>query len=215
MELFKLKNVSFAYTNEYVLQNINLTIDKGDFVGIVGKNGAGKSTLLKLMIGQLKPSTGQILRSEQAKIGYVEQVTMNLDNTFPATVMEIVLLGLYQKIGKFAFAKNNHKKLALAALKTVGMQGFENRQISALSGGQQQKVLIAKTLVQNPDILILDEPTTGIDKQSEKEFFELLEHLNQKHQKTILIVTHSIEKVLSTTRQIKIENKTIVEEKNV
>lgn len=213
--LFQLKSVSFGYTNDMILNNISFSVKKGDFVGIIGNNGAGKTTLLKLLIGLLKPTSGSIERAKDIKIGYVEQVTMSSDNTFPASVLEMVLLGLYKKIGHFAFAKKSHKKLASAALKTVGLEGFEKRQISQLSGGQQQKVLIAKTLVQNPDILILDEPTTGIDKQSEQEFFKLLEHLNHEHQKTILIVTHSIEKVLNTNRLIKIQNKTIKEEHHV
>ena len=213
--IFNIKNVSFAYSDELILDKISFVINEGDFIGLIGKNGSGKTTLLKLILGQLKPMQGKIEKQENLKIGYVEQVTINSDNTFPASVMEIVLLGLYKKIGLFKFFKQSHKKIALEALKEVGLHGFEKRQLNELSGGQQQKVLIAKTLVQNPDILILDEPTTGIDKESEQDFYKLLEHLNKQHNKTILIVTHSIEKVLHTNKIYQISEKTLKEKTNV
>lgn len=214
-KLFFVDNMSFGYTNEIILDKISFAVCKGDFIGLIGNNGSGKTTLLKLLLGQLKPTGGQIVKSENIKIGYVEQVTLSSDRSFPASVEEIVLLGLYKKIGFFRFAKKSHRKLVSAALKTVGLAGYEKRQINQLSGGQQQKILIAKTLVENPDILILDEPTTGIDKESEQDFFKLLEHLNKEHKKTILIVTHSIEKVLNTNKLYRIDNKTLKEEKHV
>lgn len=214
-EIFNVKNISFSYGPEEVLKNTSFTIYKKDFVGIVGKNGSGKTTLLKLLLNQLKPTKGIIERKRNLKIGYVEQITMSSDNTFPANVLEIVLLGLSSSLPKFKFYKQRHKQIAMAALEQVGLKGFEKKQLSELSGGQQQKVLIAKTLVENSELLVLDEPTTGIDKESQEEFFKLLKHLNQKHNKTILIVTHSLEKVLATTRLLKVENKEVKEEKNV
>lgn len=213
-KLFEIKKVSFGYTNQNILNEISFNVNKGDFIGLIGNNGSGKTTLLKLLLGQLKPTNGQIIKKDNLKIGYVEQVTISSDRSFPASVQEIVLLGLYKKIGPFHFANSSHKKIVSAALKTVGLEGYEKMQINNLSGGQQQKVLIAKTLVENPDMLILDEPTTGIDKESEQEFFKLLQHLNKEHQKTILIVTHSIEKVLNTNKIYRIENKTIKDEKH-
>lgn len=214
-KVFDVKNISFSYGEEEVLSNTSFTIYKQDFVGIVGKNGSGKTTLLKLLLNQIKPTSGVIERKKDLKIGYVEQITMSSDNTFPANVMEIVLLGLHSSMPRLSFYRKKHKKIALSALEQVGLKGFEKRQISELSGGQQQKVLIAKTLVENADVLIMDEPTTGIDLESQEDFFKLLKHLNQKHEKTILIVTHNIEKVLSTTRLLKVENKKIKEETNV
>lgn len=213
-KIFQIDNVSFSYGHDEVFRSINLTINKGDFVGIIGKNGSGKTTLLKLLLNQLKPSTGQIKYKKGLKIGYVEQITMSSDNTFPASVLEIVLLGLHNSLPRFSFYNQSHKKIALLALEQVGLKGFEKKQIANLSGGQQQKVLIAKTLVEDPEILILDEPTTGIDSQSQNEFFQLLKHLNQKHDKTILIVTHSIDKVLHTNRLIKVEDKKVIEVEN-
>ncbi len=213
-KIFNVKNISFSYGQEEVLSNTSFAIYKKDFIGIVGKNGSGKTTLLKLLLNQIKPTQGTIERKKDLRVGYVEQITMSSDNTFPASVMEVVLLGLHSSLPRFGFYKQKHKKLALVALEQVGLKGFEKRQLSQLSGGQQQKVLIAKTLVENPELLILDEPTTGIDAESQEEFFKLLKHLNQKHEKTILIVTHNIEKVLATTRLLKVENKSVKEEKN-
>lgn len=213
-KLFKIENLSFAYNSEFILDDISFDVNQGDFIGIIGKNGSGKTTLLKLLLGQLKPTKGKVERKKNLRLGYVEQITMSSDNTFPANVLEILLLGLINKLPRFGFAKTKHKKAALLALKQVGLEGFEKKQLSTLSGGQQQKVLIAKTLLENPEILILDEPTTGIDKESQHEFFQLLKHLNEKHNKTIIIVTHDIEKVIATNRILKIEDKQIKERKN-
>lgn len=213
--IIEVKNVSFSYPNNLVLQNVSLSFHEGDFAGIIGKNGSGKSTLLKLMLGQLKPSGGKIEVDKTKKIGYVEQVTLTSDSSFPANVKEIVMLGLYGKIGMFKFANKHHKRLVSSALATVGMQGFEHKQLNLLSGGQQQKVLIAKALVSNPDILILDEPTTGIDKDSEAEFMKLLEHLNTAHKKTIILVTHNYSKLAASNKVFLLEDKTIKENANV
>lgn len=213
--LYNVEKVSFAYTDEIILKEISFKINKGDFIGLIGNNGSGKTTIIKLLLGILKQTSGKIEKKANLNVGYVEQVTINADNAFPASVLEIVMLGLYKTIGKFRFAQKKHYNMALSALKLVGLEGFEKKQINQLSGGQQQKVLIAKTLVQSPDILILDEPTTGIDKQSENEFYKMLEHLNTYHKKTILIVTHSIEKVLHTNKILKIENREIKEVENV
>lgn len=214
-KIIELKNVSFSYPNNLVLQDTSLCFNEGDFAGIIGKNGSGKSTLLKLILGQLKPSSGKVELDKTKKIGYVEQVTLTSDNSFPASVKEIVMLGLYGKIGLFKFMNKQHKKLISNALVTVGLKGFEKKQISFLSGGQQQKVLIAKALVANPDILILDEPTTGIDKESEADFMKLLEHLNTFHKKTIILVTHNYSKLISTNKVFLVEDKTVKEETNV
>lgn len=214
-KIFNVENLGFSYGQEEVLKNTSFAIYEKDFVGIVGRNGSGKTTLLKLLLNQLKPTHGKIERKKGLKIGYVEQITMSSDNTFPASVLEVVLLGLHCSMPRLSFFGKKHKQIALTALEQVGLKGFEKKQLAQLSGGQQQKVLIAKTLVENPDLLILDEPTTGIDADSQEDFFKLLQHLNQKHDKTILIVTHNIEKVLATTRLFKVQNKTVGEEKNV
>lgn len=209
--MISLSNVSFAYPSNPVLQNITLVINKGDFVGIMGKNGSGKSTLLKLMLQQLKPQTGTIALQQNVHVGYVEQVTPNSDSSFPASVQEIVMLGLQQKIGLFKHANKKHKNMAINALNMVGLHGFEHKQFSFLSGGQQQRVIIAKALVSNPDLLILDEPTTGIDASSEAEFFALLDHLNKGHGKTIVLVTHNTSKLKGTNKVFVVQDKVIEE----
>lgn len=214
-KVIEVENLSFAYADTLVLKNVNLSINAGEFVGIIGRNGSGKSTFLKLILGELKPLTGKIIKDKNLKIGYVEQVTMSSDNTFPATVLEVVLLGLYKKIGLFKFASKKIKQIAMGALKTVGMENYANRQISNLSGGQQQKVLIAKALVSSADILILDEPTTGIDRESENDFMNLLYHINLHHKKTIIMVSHNFDKLKIANKIYLVEENTIKETKNV
>ncbi len=214
-KLINVKNLNFAYNNAPILKDINFSVNEGDFIGIIGRNGSGKSTFLKLLIGELKPLSGEIELNMNNKIGYVEQVTFSNDYSFPANVLEIVLLGLYSKIGLFRFANSKHKKRAQSALKTVGLESFEKQPITQLSGGQQQKVLIAKALVANPDLLILDEPMTGIDRESEKEFLELLHHINKEHGKTIIIVTHNFEKIEGLSKIYRIEENFLKEVENV
>ena len=196
------------------MQDISLCITKGDFVGIIGKNRRKKHTF-KLMLGQLKPQSGNVFLNETTKVGYVEQVTISSDNSFPASVLEVVMLGLYNKIGMFKFANKHHKAMAQNALKMVGARGFWKKQLSFLSGGQQQRVIIAKALVSNPDLLILDEPTTGIDAHSEKEFISLLHHLNKGHGKTIVMVTHNFDKLSSANKIYIVEDCKLLERKHV
>ena len=144
--IFKVEDLSFGYSNEKILNRISFTVCKGDFIGLIGNNGSGKTTLLKLLLGQLKPLSGKITKMGNIKIGYVEQVTISSDRSFPASVEEIVLLGLYKKIGLFHFAKRTHKKLASAALKTVGLEGFEKRQINEM---EQHRRYAPKSLYSN------------------------------------------------------------------
>ena len=160
--IISIENVSFAYNKENVLQDIILSIDEGDFVGIIGCNGSGKSTLMKLLIGQLSPSKGKIKlfdedldkSSKLDRIGYVPQISLSSGANFPATVEEIVMANLYSKIGFMKFPKKEHKEKVKAALKVVNMEDFSKRLIGNLSGGQQQRVMIAKALVSDPKIII-------------------------------------------------------------
>ena len=174
-KIIEVKNVSFKYDRDYVFENINFDIYKGDFVGIIGSNGAGKSTLIKLILGQLKADKGKILidgvepwtGKNLQEIGYVPQVGLSRGIDFPATVEEIVMMNMYKEIGRFGFPKKEHKEKVKKALEIVDMTNFLHRKFSDLSGGQQQRVVIAKAIVNSPEILILDEPTTGIDHNSE------------------------------------------------
>lgn len=208
--IISIENVSFAYNKENVLQDIILSIDEGDFVGIIGCNGSGKSTLMKLLIGQLTPSKGKIkLFNEDLnkskdlnKIGYVPQISLSSGANFPATVEEVVMANLYSKIGFMRFPKKEHKEKVKEALKIVNMEDFSKRLIGNLSGGQQQRVMIAKALVSDPKIIILDEPTTGIDAASEEQLYALLEKLNKESKITIVIVSHDFAKISKYTNKI-------------
>lgn len=208
--IISIENVSFAYNKENVLEDIILSIDEGDFVGIIGCNGSGKSTLMKLLIGQLNPSKGKIkLFSEDLdksnnlnKIGYVPQISLSSGANFPATVEEIVMANLYSKVGFMKFPKKEHKQKVKEALKIVNMQDYSKRLIGNLSGGQQQRVMIAKALVSDPKIIILDEPTTGIDADSEEQLYTLLERLNKESKITIVIVSHDFAKISKYTNKI-------------
>ena len=205
-------NLSFSYGENIVLENVNFTIKQGEFVGIIGSNGTGKSTLLKLLLGLLEPVRGKISFVEhKSKIGYVEQNAACKSN-FPATAEEIVLSGLWSKIGFMRFPKKEHRDMVQNALKIVDMQDYSKRMIEKLSGGQQQRIMIARVLVNSPRVLILDEPTNGIDLKSSEALYELLIHLNKKHGLTIILVSHDIKKVSKITeRLLCIEENSITE----
>lgn len=214
-KIIEVKNLSFKYDRDYVFENINFDIYKGDFVGIIGSNGAGKSTLIKLILGQLKPDKGTILVNGKDpasgvnldSIGYVPQVGLSRGIDFPATVEEIVMMNLYKEIGRFRFPKKVHKEKVRDALKVVSMTEFANRRFSELSGGQQQRVIIAKAIVNSPEMLILDEPTTGIDHHSESVLYELLDKLHDEKNITIVMISHDLEKIdMHSDRLIKIED---------
>jgi len=211
-----IEDICFKYDTNIVLEEVNLTVREGDFIGIVGKNGSGKTTFLKLLLGLIKPICGRIIFKNKLKISYVEQLTINSFVSFPTNVYETVMLGLYKQIGFLNFANEKHKAHVLKTLKLVGLEGFEKKQISMLSGGQQQRVMIAKALVSDPDLLILDEPTAGIDAEAEKNFIDLLHKLNKQYNKTIIMVSHDIFALSECNRIYEITDKTIKERiKNV
>lgn len=201
--IFELRNLSYIYTDRpektTALRDINLKINKGDFLAIVGPNGSGKTTLVKLILGLLPLQSGEILingnRSRQFhnwdEIGYVSQKSNSFQKGFPATVSEVVLSGLAKKKG--LFRSYNKKDLANRdrVLDMLGIKDLANKNISALSGGQTQRVFIARALITKPSILVLDEPTVGIDAKYVKEFYDVLGRLKQE-QVTILLVTHDI-----------------------
>ncbi|MBO0995229.1 metal ABC transporter ATP-binding protein [Bacillus sp. SD088] len=195
-----IKDVSFRYEREWVLEQINLSVHKGDFLGLVGPNGSGKSTLLKLILGLIKPQTGEISLFHESiakfkdrnRIGFVSQKANSFNSGFPATVFEVVASGLTGKLGLFRVLKDQHRKLIMEAIDAVGMGDFVRRNIGELSGGQQQRVFIARSLVSKPDILILDEPTVGVDERNVRSFYDMLVQLNQEQGITLILVTHDI-----------------------
>jgi len=188
-------NLNFAYTGTPVLENIQLDVAEGDFIGIVGPNGGGKSTLLKLMLGLLQPESGELRifgqtpRRSVERIGYVPQYA-NFAKDFPISVWETVLLGRLTPRRWFGGHSQKDKRLAEQALRETEIWELRARPIGALSGGQLQRVLIARALASQPDILLLDEPTASVDVRAEKTIFELLRHLNQRM--TIIVVSHDV-----------------------
>ena len=218
--IISIKNVSFSYNGGVnVLENLSFDIYKKDFIAIIGANGSGKSTLLKLILKELNPSDGEIFISntniknfkEWDTIGYVPQINAGNIPGFPITALEIVTLNLYNKMGFFKFSRKSHIELAKRALSQVNMLDFANTPINKMSCGQQQRIMIAKSLINNPKILIFDEPTTGIDKESKDQLFKILTHLNRIHGITILLVTHELEIMKDNlTKVVEIRDKKVV-----
>lgn len=194
------KDVDFGYGKDAILSNVNFVVEEKEYVGIIGANGAGKSTLMKLILGQLTPSKGEVVVTAQT-VGYVPQVGFQALNNFPANVEEIVLTGLQRQIGLFHLPKKEHRKKVAETLALVGMQDYSRRMLSELSGGQQQRVLIARALITNPQLLVLDEPLTGIDKEAGELLYELLNRLNKEYGMTIVMVTHNMEQVARYTNR--------------
>jgi zinc transport system ATP-binding protein len=208
-KILELKDVFFSYANFKVLSDINFCVEKGDFLGLIGPNGSGKTTLLKLALGILPIKDGTIkikgiLLSkfkEWSKIGYVPQKATSIETQFPATVNEVVAMGLLSTKKTPKIISGKDKDLIRNALSLVNMGEFAKRRIGQLSGGQQQKVLIAKAMISNPEMLFLDEPTTGIDQKSQKEFYDLLGKLN-KEGTTIILVSHDIGRITDYVTKI-------------
>lgn len=199
-ELLRLENISVAYGTRTVLSNISLKIHEGEYVGLIGKNGSGKSTLLKAILGLEPLKTGKIVyfndptlsKPPTQDIGYTAQMHP-IQRDFPATVGEIVEMGLYRQNGLFKRKDPKNVEKVMFALHQVGMEQFVNRPIGHLSGGEQQKIMIAQALVKKPRMLILDEPTSAFDFITLNNFIELLDRLNKKLGIAILIVQHNLE----------------------
>jgi len=195
----EINNISFAYENELVLEQVSLDVKERDFLAIIGPNGGGKSTLLKLMLGLLKPDSGtlEVYGKPPSKslslIGYVPQNT-NVNTDFPIKVIEVVLMGHVGGKKPLWGYGEGEKRCAIGALREVGMEAFANRKIGDLSGGQRQRVMIARALCAHPRILLLDEPTASIDIKGQKEIYALLKKLNASM--TIVVVSHDISVIL-------------------
>ena len=211
--MIKIENLNVTYNQSPALSNINLEINGPGITGIIGPNGAGKSTLIKAILNII-PSTGiskidnKISKENLDNVAYVEQ-KINIDYNFPIKVRECVSLGLYSKIGILKKLKKSDWQKVDEALKLVGLEKFSNRQISELSGGQFQRVLIARCLVQDAKYIFLDEPFVGIDSVSEEIIMETLRDLRDKGH-TILIVHHDLRKVHSYFDRVLLLNKEVI-----
>ncbi len=199
--VIELQNVSFQYdARTRVLEDINLRLNQGEFLGLVGPNGSGKSTLIKLLLGLLPLQQGDVKLfgkplsqfTSWNRIGYVSQKATHFNLGFPATVFEVVSTGLIGKMGLFRWLGQKEKEQIRHVLHLVGLGDKAKSPVGKLSGGQQQRVFIARALVSSPDLLILDEPTVGVDAESVDLFYRLLENLQQKENIAILLVSHDI-----------------------
>jgi zinc transport system ATP-binding protein len=216
--ILEIQDVSFSYGDNEVLKNINLIIHKGDYLGLVGGNGAGKTTLLKIILGLLKPDRGVIKFFGQdinnfkdwSKIGYVPQKATNFDTNFPSTAEEVVLMGRFGKRGLFHRINDEDRKKAQEALKHVDMWEHRDQLVGDLSGGQQQRIFIARALAGNPEIIFLDEPTVGVEKDIKDEFYKLLRKLNEELHLTVVLVTHDIESMAHEAMHIACIDRTLV-----
>jgi zinc transport system ATP-binding protein len=198
----------WIYQGEHaVLENINLQLLPGDFLGLIGPNGGGKSTLLKAMLGLIKPDRGEIAvfglppAAARSRMGYVPQKTV-FDRSFPVKVLDVVLMGRYGRKGLLHRYGRQDRQAALRALADVGMVDRAERQIGALSGGEQQRVFVARSLVSDPELLLLDEPTAGIDSAQQTDFYDLLCHLNRDLGIAIVLVSHDVTAVSSYVSKI-------------
>ncbi|MGV8090028.1 MAG: metal ABC transporter ATP-binding protein [Methanothrix sp.] len=196
-EIVSIENLWIIRGEHAVLEDINLNLEPADFLGLIGPNGGGKSTLLKVMLGLIKPDKGRIrifgLEPEGARgrVGYLPQKTI-FDQNFPIKVLEVVQMGRFSRTGLFRRYGSADRNAAFRALEAVGMEDRSDREIGALSGGEQQRVFVARSLVSDPELLLLDEPTAGVDSSQQTEFYELLCHLNQDMGIAIVLVSHDI-----------------------
>ena len=215
--ILTLKNVSFGYNYHLpVIDGITLYIPKGGFIGLLGPSGAGKSTLLKLIVGLYRPWNGIIRfnsfsdkKNKKSKIiGYSPQVE-SIEWDFPVSVKEFVSLGLWNQSGFFPWINKSTRIEIDHLLHVLGMDGYATRHIKELSGGEQKRVFLARALIHNPEILILDEPTAGLDKTNKENFLQILSDLNLKGM-TIIMTTHDIDGVAKKLPWIVCLNKNII-----
>jgi zinc transport system ATP-binding protein len=199
------ENVSFSYQKKEVLKNISFNVDAGEFIGLFGPNGGGKTTLLKLIMGFLKPASGKIKvfgkdpQLFKSKIAYVPQA-LNFDRQFPISVLELVLSGRLSRLPWYGRFHPGDYDAANKILEQVGLSKFKNHSFGTLSGGQAQRALIARALVAEPKLLLLDEPTASVDSNAEREIYSILEGLKGKI--TILMVTHHLRTAIDQVQRV-------------
>ncbi|MBL1243357.1 MAG: metal ABC transporter ATP-binding protein [Sulfurimonas sp.] len=198
--IFDVKNLSFRVRGVNILSNISLEIFNGEYIAIIGPNGGGKTTLIRMLLGLEKPSSGEVrlfgkkLKNfkEWYKIGFVPQRASLVDENFPATVEDIVKMGRIANRGIFAGFSREDAKIVEDAMLKMDIVDLKGKMVGTLSGGQRQRVMIARALASNPEILILDEPNTGVDMVSQQRFYKLLAKLNKEEKITIVFITHDI-----------------------
>lgn len=212
--VLQVEGLSAAYRKNTVLDDVNFSIEAGTLTGIVGPNGAGKSTLIKSVLNLHPKLTGTViffgtdLKAAKKRIGYVPQ-RGSVDWDFPTNALDVVLMGLYGKIGWLKWPTNRDKQKAMEALEKVGMADYAKRQISQLSGGQQQRVFLARALVQDADLYFMDEPLAGVDAATERAIMTILKELKQAG-KTVLVVHHDLQTVTDYFDHVLFLNRTVM-----
>jgi zinc transport system ATP-binding protein len=216
--LFDVENLNFERQGNLVLKSVAFTVLPGEYCAIIGPNGGGKTTLVRLLLGLEKPRSGTIRLfgipqnhfREWNRIGYVPQRSALVDSTFPATVREVVGMGRYARRGVFGFESPSDKKAIDEAMELMGVTNLSDRLIGNLSGGQRQRVMIARALASNPEVLIVDEPNTGVDVESQHRFYELLRHLNRVKNVSILFITHDVGVIAEDITKVLFVNQTLM-----
>ena len=207
MNAIEIKNLTVAYGENIALEDLNLNIEVGSLMALVGPNGAGKSTLIKTILKFLKQITGEI-KINAKTLAYVPQRN-SVDWDFPTTLFDVVEMGCYGRVGLFKRVSKEEKQKVLKAIEQVGMLEFKDRQISELSGGQQQRAFIARALVQEADIYLMDEPFQGVDSTTEKSIVEILKQLKAED-KTIIVVHHDLQTVPTYFESVALINKAVI-----
>ncbi|KXB35165.1 metal ABC transporter ATP-binding protein [Atopobium deltae] len=203
MHIIDVSELTFGYTADPVLRGIDFCVEKGEACCITGENGSGKSTLLKVLLGELKGFKGKVelfgtpidKLTDLTRIGYVPQASVMDKVAFPTTCCEMVCLGLYNDFGFIKVPRKKHIQKASTALKQMGLSTYINVPFNELSGGLQQRVMITRALINNPQLLILDEPTAGVDNDSKISFLDTLERIRKERDITTLLVSHELELV--------------------
>ena len=207
MNAIEIKNLTVAYGENIALENFNLDVEVGSLMALVGPNGAGKSTLIKTILKFLKQITGEI-KINGKTLAYVPQRN-SVDWDFPTTLFDVVEMGCYGRVGLFKRVNKEEKQKVLKAIEQVGMLDFKDRQISELSGGQQQRAFIARALVQEADIYLMDEPFQGVDSTTEKSIVDILKKLKSEG-KTLIVVHHDLQTVPTYFETVTFINKSVI-----
>ena len=207
MNAIEIRNLTVAYGENIALENLNLDVETGSLMALVGPNGAGKSTLIKTILKFLKQITGEI-KINAKTLAYVPQRN-SVDWDFPTTLFDVVEMGCYGRVGLFKRVNKEEKQKVLKAIEQVGMLDFKDRQISELSGGQQQRAFIARALVQEADIYLMDEPFQGVDSTTEKSIVDILKKLKSEG-KTLIVVHHDLQTVPTYFETVTFINKNVI-----
>lgn len=216
--LFDVHGLTFTARGNEILKSVNMTVLKGEYCAIIGPNGGGKTTLIRLLMGLDKPTSGTIklFGVDQQKfkawhkIGYVPQRSALVDASFPATVREVVAMGRYALRGILSLESQEDRRIIEESMEQMGVSDLRDRLIGHLSGGQRQRVMIARALASHPEVLIVDEPNTGVDVESQHRFYELLRSLHKTRGISILFITHDIGVIAEDISKLFFVNQTLL-----